>query len=77
MTTPTELPEVIVPEVHALAEVLADVTGDEAAVIAAVARIGGTDPDEAAALCIATLIYTYSRCLTTTDPSTTNPKENH
>lgn len=74
-TTPTELPEAIVPEAHALATQLAIVAGDEAAVMANLTRAAGADPDRAAALCVATLVYTFARCVTPANPSTTNTKE--
>lgn len=76
MSAPRELPQALVHETHALAELLASVAGDEAEVIRTLARIGQScpTPEDAAALCTATLIYTFARCITT-ETNTTNTKE--
>jgi len=73
------LPDSVISEAHALAEALALVAGDEAAVLDVIARTARErEPEAAAALCMVTLAYTYGRCVVPIDPeSTTNPKENH
>ncbi len=79
MTTPGRLPDALVQDAHELAEALARVAGDEAAVLAVIARTARTrDPQAAAAFCVAALAYTYGRCVVLTHPlppSDNTPKE--
>jgi hypothetical protein len=74
----TELPDSVTADAHTLAESLALVAGDEAAVLDIIARTArDRGPEAAAALCVVTLAYTFGRCVVLTDPpSTANPKEN-
>lgn len=60
----TELPPTATASAHALALALADVAGDEAAVLAILADLGRTRGEaDALSLCALTLAYTYGRCI--------------
>jgi hypothetical protein len=59
-----------------LANRLAEVAGDENAVLDTLRNLGrNTDPDTAAAVCVAALAYTFARCTTVVQRDT--PKENN
>lgn len=77
--TADRLPDSVIVEAHALAEALALVAGDEAAVLDVIARTArDRDPEAAAALCVLALAYTFGRCVVPINPpSTTNQKENN
>jgi hypothetical protein len=78
--TPTRLPVGVLDDALDLAESLALVAGDEAAVLDVIARTARELPtyEHAAALAVCALAFTYARCVVMTDPPSTTPtpKEN-
>lgn len=73
--TPERLPAAVLEDALDLAESLALVAGDEAAVLDVIAQSGRELPtdEDAAALCVVALAFTYARCVVLTHPPSTTP----